>query len=158
MKILFLGDIFSKSGREVVKKHLHTLKETYSVDLVIANGENSAHGKGMTKKIYEELMDIAANIGNIPSPFVDAKAQFYIGYYHQKTEIAKCEDRVRIGKRIAEIRQAKGLSIRQLADASGVNFANIYKIENGKYNVSIDILGKICEALGCRIDIVEDKI
>ena len=63
-----------------------------------------------------------------------------------------------IGKRIAEIRQAKGLSIRQLAEASGVNFANIYKIENGKYNVSIDILGKICEALGCRIDIVEDKI
>lgn len=61
-----------------------------------------------------------------------------------------------IGKRIAEIRQAKGLSIRQLAEASGVNFANIYKIENGKYNVSIDILGKICEALGCRIDIVEE--
>ena len=61
-----------------------------------------------------------------------------------------------IGKRIAEIRQAKGLSIRQLAEACGVNIANIYKIENGKYNVSIDILGKICEALGCRIDIVEE--
>ena len=61
-----------------------------------------------------------------------------------------------IGKRIAEIRQAKGLSIRQLAEASGVSFANIYKIENGKYNVSIDILGKICEALGCRIDVVEE--
>lgn len=60
-----------------------------------------------------------------------------------------------IGKRIAEIRQAKGLSIRQLAEACGVNFANIYKIENGKYNVSIDILGKICEALGCRIDLIE---
>jgi transcriptional regulator with XRE-family HTH domain len=60
-----------------------------------------------------------------------------------------------IGKRIAEIRQAKGLSIRKLAEACGVNFANIYKIENGKYNVSIDILGKICEALGCRIDLIE---
>jgi transcriptional regulator with XRE-family HTH domain len=60
-----------------------------------------------------------------------------------------------IGQRIAEIRQAKGLSIRQLAEACGVNFANIYKIENGKYNVSIDILGKICEALGCRIDLIE---
>lgn len=58
-----------------------------------------------------------------------------------------------IGKRIAEIRQAKGLSIRQLAEASGVNFANIYKVENGKYNVSVDILGKICEALGYHVDI-----
>lgn len=58
-----------------------------------------------------------------------------------------------IGKRIAEIRKAKGMSIRQLADASGVNFANIYKIENGKYNVSIDILNKICKALGVEIKI-----
>lgn len=58
-----------------------------------------------------------------------------------------------IGRRIAEIRQEKGLSIRQLADMSGVNFANIYKIENGKYNVSIDILGKICNALGVEIKI-----
>lgn len=62
-----------------------------------------------------------------------------------------------IGKRIAEIRQAKGLSIRQLAEACGVSFANIYKIENGKYNVSIDILGKICEALNCRIDIIKEE-
>ena len=61
-----------------------------------------------------------------------------------------------IGKRIAEIRQAKGLSIRQLAEVSGVNFANIYKIENGKYNVSIDILGKICEALGYHVDIMKN--
>ena len=114
------------------------------------------HLREALKTGNEELMEIATNIGNIPSPFVDAKAQFYIGYYHQKAEIAKCEERIRIGKRVAEIRQTKGLSIRQLADASGVNFANIYKIENGKYNVSIDILGKICEALNCRIEIVED--
>ena len=58
-----------------------------------------------------------------------------------------------IGKRIAEIRKAKGMSIRQLADASGVNFANIYKIENGKYNVSIDILNMICLALGVELKI-----
>lgn len=56
MKILFFGDIFSKTGRELVKKHLSDLKEKYDIDLVIANGENSAHGKGMTKKIYDELM------------------------------------------------------------------------------------------------------
>ena len=61
-----------------------------------------------------------------------------------------------IGKRIAEIRQAKGLSIRQLAEKSGVNFANVYKIENGKYNVSIDILGKICDALGYHVDIMKN--
>ena len=64
--------------------------------------------------------------------------------------------REEVGAKIAEIRKKKGLSIRELAEKSEVNFANIYKIENGKYNVSVDILGKICKALDCRIDIVEE--
>lgn len=64
--------------------------------------------------------------------------------------------REKIGERIAEIRKVRGYSMRQLAEMSGVNFANIYKIENGKYNVSIDILGKICDALGCRIELKEE--
>ena len=69
------------------------------------------------------------------------------------TEEQKQENRIRIGGQIAAIRNKKGLSIRELAEACGVSFANIYKIENGKYNVSIDILGKICEALGYHVDI-----
>ena len=64
-------------------------------------------------------------------------------------------DREYIGQRVAEIRQAKGLSIRQLADLCGVSAQNITKIEHGRYNVSVDILGKICEALGYRIDLIE---
>ena len=74
------------------------------------------------------------------------------------TEEKKQENRIRIGGQVAAIRNKKGLSIRELAEACGVTAQNITKIEHGKYNVSIDILGKICEALGCRIDIVEDKI
>lgn len=73
------------------------------------------------------------------------------------TEEQKQENRIRIGGQIAAIRNKKGLSIRELAEACGVSFANIYKIEKGKYNVSIDILGKICEALNCRIDLVDMK-
>lgn len=71
------------------------------------------------------------------------------------TEEQKQENRLRIGGQVAAIRNKKGLSMRELAEACGVSFANIYKIENGKYNVSIDILAKICEALGCRIDLIE---
>ena len=70
------------------------------------------------------------------------------------TEEQKQENRIRIGGQIAAIRNKKGLSIRELAEACGVSFANIYKIENGKYNVSIDILGKICEALRYHVDIM----
>lgn len=66
------------------------------------------------------------------------------------------ENRMRIGGQVAAIRKKKGLSIRELAEACGVTAQNITKIEHGKYNVSVDILGKICEALGCRIDIEEE--
>ena len=37
MKILFFGDIYSKSGRDVVKKYLPLLKNEYDIDLVIAD-------------------------------------------------------------------------------------------------------------------------
>ena len=72
------------------------------------------------------------------------------------TEEKKQENRLRIGGQVAAIRKKKGLSIRELAEACGVTAQNITKIEHGKYNVSIDILGKICEALGCHVDIMKN--
>lgn len=73
MKILFIGDIYSKSGRDVVKKFLPELKKQYDIDLVVANGENSAHGKGMTKKIYEELMGIGIDAFTMGNHFLKNK-------------------------------------------------------------------------------------
>lgn len=55
MNILFLGDIVGKRGREIIRDFLPSLKEEYNIDFTIANGENSAHGKGITYKIYNEL-------------------------------------------------------------------------------------------------------
>ena len=40
----------------MIGEHLYTLKNKYQVDFVIANGENAAHGKGMTHKVYDELV------------------------------------------------------------------------------------------------------
>lgn len=57
MKILFLGDIVGKTGRRVVKKLLEKLVEKYQVDFVIANGENTTHGKGLIEKHYYELLN-----------------------------------------------------------------------------------------------------
>ena len=57
MKILFLGDIVGKVGRRVVEKLLAKLVEKYQVDFVIANGENTTHGKGLIEKHYYELLD-----------------------------------------------------------------------------------------------------
>ena len=57
MNILFIGDIVGKSGRDIVSSLLYSLKEEYDIDLVIANGENSAHGKGITYKIYNGFIN-----------------------------------------------------------------------------------------------------
>lgn len=62
MKILFLGDIVGSPGREIVKEKLPFLVAQHNIDFVIANGENSAHGKGITPKIYQELKSVGVDV------------------------------------------------------------------------------------------------
>ncbi|NQX83764.1 MAG: TIGR00282 family metallophosphoesterase [Mycoplasmataceae bacterium] len=62
MNILFIGDIFGKSGIETVKAELPSLIHEYNVDLVIANAENaSINGKGLNKNDYNKLQDTGIN-------------------------------------------------------------------------------------------------
>ena len=66
-----------------------------------------------------------------------------------------------IGQQLAALRNKQGLTrltTRQLADMCGVTYVNISKIENGRYNVSIDILQKVCDALGADIRIIEKEV
>ena len=62
MKILFLGDIVGKPGRDIVFKHLSQLQELEQIDFTIVNAENSAHGKGITTKIYNQLIDAGVDV------------------------------------------------------------------------------------------------
>ena len=48
MKLLFIGDIVGAPGRKAVKELLPDLCERHDLDVVIANGENSAGGNGIT--------------------------------------------------------------------------------------------------------------
>lgn len=62
MKILFIGDIFGRPGRTIVKERLRGLVKQYSIDLVIANGENSAAGFGITPGLAEELFELGIDV------------------------------------------------------------------------------------------------
>ncbi len=53
MKVLFIGDIVGDIGLNTVETYLPRLKRKYNVDVVIANGENAADGRGITKRIYQ---------------------------------------------------------------------------------------------------------
>lgn len=56
MNILFIGDVFSVIGREMIEEYLPQLKTKYKIDMVIANVENATHGKGLNKKHYDEFL------------------------------------------------------------------------------------------------------
>jgi hypothetical protein len=57
MNILFIGDIVGRAGRRAVRIFLDEIKKEYNIDFIISNGENSAGGFGITKKVAEELYD-----------------------------------------------------------------------------------------------------
>jgi transcriptional regulator with XRE-family HTH domain len=58
------------------------------------------------------------------------------------------------GKRIATLREEKNMSQQELAELTGITQSNISRIEQGKYSVGFDILVKIAEAMGKKIDII----
>ncbi|HPS19782.1 MAG TPA: TIGR00282 family metallophosphoesterase [Candidatus Omnitrophota bacterium] len=62
MKILFLGDIVGSPGRDVIHNKLAAYKKEESIDFVIANGENSAGGSGITPVITEELLSYGVDV------------------------------------------------------------------------------------------------
>jgi hypothetical protein len=62
LNILFIGDIFGRPGRQIVKDRLPELRKQYAVDLVIANCENAAAGFGITPSLAEELFDFGIDV------------------------------------------------------------------------------------------------
>jgi len=62
LKILFIGDIIGKIGRETIKKLLPKIKKEESPDLIIANAENIAHGTGVTRDTLVELTVAGVNL------------------------------------------------------------------------------------------------
>ena len=62
MRILFIGDIFGRPGRTIVKDRLSGLVREHAIDLVIANGENSAAGFGITPPLAEDLFELGIDV------------------------------------------------------------------------------------------------
>ena len=61
MRILFVGDVVGRSGRDAIAEYLPGLVKDWSLDLVVVNGENSAGGFGITETIYNEFIEAGAD-------------------------------------------------------------------------------------------------
>lgn len=87
MKILFCGDIVGKAGRAAIAKYVPTLKKELQLDLVIANGENAAHGFGITPKIYHELINNGVDVLTLGNHYLDQP--IIASYLDQKSNIVR---------------------------------------------------------------------
>lgn len=62
MKLLFIGDIVGRPGRDLVRRHVRALAATHAADLVIANGENAAGGAGITRENMYEILNAGVDV------------------------------------------------------------------------------------------------
>lgn len=62
MKILFVGDVFSKLGRETFERNVKRIKEEQKINFLIVNGENVSHGKGMNEGHYKWFLSQGVNV------------------------------------------------------------------------------------------------
>ncbi len=58
MKILFVGDVVGAPGRHILQQFTARLKAKYNPNVMLVNGENAAHGRGITKSIYHQFLEL----------------------------------------------------------------------------------------------------
>jgi metallophosphoesterase (TIGR00282 family) len=73
MRILFIGDVIGRPGREVLEAELPRLIETLGLDFVIVNGENAAGGYGITRNIANEFFALGVDVITTGNHWSDQK-------------------------------------------------------------------------------------
>src|SRR5437867_8258668 len=80
IRLLFIGDIVGRPGRDLVRQGLRGLVDFHRIDLVIANAENAAAGFGITREIGDQLLDWGIDVMTSGNHIWDKKeALDYIG-------------------------------------------------------------------------------
>lgn len=80
MRILFIGDIVGRPGRELVRRGVAGLVEEHRIDLVTANAENAAAGFGITREIGDQILEWGVDVMTSGNHIWDKKEAIpYIG-------------------------------------------------------------------------------
>lgn len=136
MRILFIGDIVGRPGREIVKILLPELKREFGFDFVIANVENAAGGSGITPKVADELFGYG----------IDA--------FTSGDHIFKKRDALLIIN--DEPRLLRPANFPSVSPGRG---AGIFKTKSGEAILLINLLGRVfMEARECPFRVVREEI
>jgi hypothetical protein len=84
MRLLFLGDIVGRPGRQAVLDALPRLRARYALDFVAINGENAAGGFGITEAIFEELLEAGADVVTLGNHAFDQKEALVFIERHER--------------------------------------------------------------------------
>lgn len=93
-----------------------------------------------TSMVYWVLMDTLSNAG--------------FSFYYAGSD--RSEDRRYIGSRIRQLREKKGMEAKLLAKLAHIDAANLSRIESGQYSVGLDVLSRIANALGAKVDLIQE--
>jgi len=80
LRILFVGDVFGRPGRTILRERLRELVKDNNADLVIVNGENSAAGFGITPPLAEEIFDLGVDVITTGNHVLDKRE--IVDYFH----------------------------------------------------------------------------
>src|SRR5438067_10749070 len=76
MRVLFIGDVVGKPGRVALEEILPTLRGQFQIDVVVANGENAAGGRGLTLRTAKEMYEAGVDIISSGNHIWDQKEMF----------------------------------------------------------------------------------
>ncbi|WP_425098217.1 TIGR00282 family metallophosphoesterase [Tropicibacter sp. S64] len=108
MRLLFLGDVVGRSGRQGIQDRLAKLREDWRLDFVVVNGENASNGAGLTAAHAKLLFDAGADVVTLGDHAFD-----------QKDMLTHIESDNRIIRPINFAKQAPGRGVALFSDRRG---------------------------------------
>jgi 2',3'-cyclic-nucleotide 2'-phosphodiesterase len=115
MRILFIGDVFGRTGRDLVREGIPVLTARYAIDAVIANVENAASGAGITRETGDALLKCGVDVMTTGNHVWDKReALAYIG----------AEPRLLRPLNMASAAPGRGAFVARLADGRPIGVIN----------------------------------
>lgn len=120
MKLLFLGDVMGRAGRNAVTERLPKLRSDWGLDFVVVNGENATSGAGLSGKHAVSLLDAGADCITLGDHAFD-----------QRDMLSFIEHEPRVIRPINIAKQAPGAGVR------------LFTAQNGKKVLVAQVLGQV---------------
>jgi len=120
LKLLFCGDVLGRTGREAVQAHIPVLRQKLGLDLVVINGENAAHGFGITAKLCGEFFESGVDVITLGNHAWDQKE--IIGFIDSEPRL---------------------LRPRNYPAGTPGRGANVYTAQNGKKVLVVQVMGRL---------------